>query len=274
VVGDGVGLALYQKQMRNGLFRNSYKTLNPLRKNKLDGKWTPPLRNNEEIARFSEDQGQTTTAVMTFDNGGDDETNIFATDVAANTFGSEVTLSDPIFDFNDVPVMAFDSATDVAVVAASNGCRSCGTELALAELGKGTTTEFAGLGLGLVNGIAVDSPDGIACTTTEIDVGVEFYDLATQTGFEVQMPNATSQEQAGADVEYDAVNKLFLVGQPVSSTGSGSSIQVFDTSGNLVESINGLSLPASPALIALNPHTRTGFVWQSPAGTALQSFSY
>ncbi len=40
------------------------------------------------------------------------------------------------------------------------------------------------------------------------------------------------------------------------------------------ESINGLSLPASPALIALNPATRTGFVWVAPSGTELQGFNY
>jgi hypothetical protein len=194
--------------------------------------------------------------------------------VAADTFGPKVTLSDPIFDFDDVPVMAFDNATNTAVVAASDGCRSCGTELALADLVQGTSKEFAGVGLGLVNGIAVDSGDGVACTTTEIDANVEFYDLATETGFEVSMPNATSQAQSGQDVEYDAANKLFLIGQPVSSTGTGSSIQVFDTSGNFVESINNLSLPASPALIAINPNTRTGFVWEAPSGTSLQSFTY
>jgi hypothetical protein len=81
--------------------------------------------------------------------------------------------------------------------------------------------------------------------------------------------------QSGQDVEFDPVNKLFLVGQEYTSTGaSGSSIQVFDTQGNFVESINGLSLPASSTLIALNPNTRTGYVEVPPSGTELQGFSY
>jgi hypothetical protein len=274
VVGSGIGLVLYQRKMRSGLFKNIYEVLDPLRKNRIDGKWNLRLHGDEELSSVSEDQGQSTTAVMTFENGGNGESSVFATDVAADTFGPKVALGDSIFAFDDVPVMAYDSATNNAVIAASIGCRTCGTELALADLEAGTVTEFSGLGLGFVNGIAIDSADGIACTTTEIDFGVEFYDLATGTGIEVQMPNATSQEQSGADVEYDAVNKLFLIGQPVSSTGSGSSVQVFDTNGNFVESINNLSLPVNPVLIALNPNTRTAFVVQAPSGTELQSFTY
>jgi hypothetical protein len=52
--------------------------------------------------------------------------------------------------------------------------------LALVDLTTGNVSEFDGLpgpppfGAGTVNGIAVDSDDGIACTTTELDFRVEF----------------------------------------------------------------------------------------------------
>jgi hypothetical protein len=274
VAGAGVGLVLHQKYGRDHLYKNSYDVLNPLKKNRINGTWTPPLGMDEELWSVSESQGQPMTAIMIIENDGNAESFVLSTNVAANSFGPEVALTDPIFDFDNSPVMALDSVTSTAVVASSNACRACGTELALADLVHGTFAEFSGLGLGYVNGIAVDSADGIACTTTEIDADVEFYDLATQTGFKVSMPNATSQEQSGADVEFDEANKLFLIGQPVSSTGSGSSVQVFDTKGNFIESINNLSLPVSSALIALNPHTRTAWVWEAPGGTALQSFAY
>ena len=128
---------------------------------------------------------------------------------------------------------------------------------------------------GFVNGIAVDPNTGTACTATEIDFSVEFYNLATQTGFIVPIPGATNQSQSGQDVQFDPIHKLFLVGQEFSSTApSGSSIQVFDEQGNFIESINGLSLPASPALIALNPSQRTGYVIVTPELTSLQSFTY
>jgi hypothetical protein len=114
----------------------------------------------------------------------------------------------------------------------------------------------------------VDSRDGIPCASY-FDFSLEFYDLATQTAIKVTLPNATSPTQSREDVEFDSVNKLFLVQQYISSTGSGSS--VYDTQGNFVESINGLSLPASPSLIAHQPSKRTAFVYGL---TELASFNY
>ena len=86
---------------------------------------------------------------------------------------------------------------------------------------------------------------------------------------------ATNQSQSGGHVAFDPVNKLFLVGQEFSSVApTGSSIQGYDINGNFVEAINGLSLPASPAYIALNPRTRSGYVIVTPSLTELQSFTY
>jgi hypothetical protein len=125
----------------------------------------------------------------------------------------------------------------------------------------------------------VDSEDGIACTTTELDFRVEFYDLKTKQGFAVVLPSANGQLQSGSDVEYDPVNKLFFVAQSTSSTGTGSSIQVYDTKGNFVESLNGFSFSNASNVIgthiALNPANRTGYVDGPDSGvTELQSFTY
>ncbi len=131
-----------------------------------------------------------------------------------------------------------------------------------------------------MNGIAVDSADNIACTTTEDDASVEFYDLNTQTGFTVVLPNSGEQQFfSGADVEFDAIHKLFLVAQPNSSSSTGSSIYVYDTSGNLQETLNGFSFSNAfnvvPAHIALKPGNRTGFVDGPSASVAeIQSFKY
>ena len=125
----------------------------------------------------------------------------------------------------------------------------------------------------------MDSEDGIACTTTEVDFRVEFYNLKTETGFAVVLPGATGQLQSGSDVEYDPVHKLFLVAQSVSSTGAGSSIQVYNTKGKLVESLNGFNFSNASNVvfthIALNPSTRSGYVDGPDSGvTEIQSFTY
>jgi hypothetical protein len=125
----------------------------------------------------------------------------------------------------------------------------------------------------------VDSEDGIAVTTTELDFRVEFYNLKTQTGFPVVLPGATGQIQSGSDVEYDPVNKLFFVAQSVSSTGAGSSIQVYNPSGKLVESLNGFNFSNASNVIgthiALNPNNRSGYVDGPSSGvTDIQSFTY
>jgi hypothetical protein len=125
----------------------------------------------------------------------------------------------------------------------------------------------------------VGSADGIACTTTELDFSVEFYNLKKKSGFAVTLPGATSQLQSGSDVEFDPVHKLFFVAQSVSSTGSGSSIQVYDTKGNLVESLNGFNFSNAFNVvfthIALHPSNRSGDGdGPDPGVTEIQSFTY
>ncbi len=92
-------------------------------------------------------------------------------------------------------------------------------------------------------------------------------------------PGAADSLSRGQTVVFDPVNKLFLVAQEFTSTGtSGSSIQIFDTAGTFIESIDGLDFinPSrlTPIRIALNPALRLGFVDGPPAGKTIQSFNY
>jgi hypothetical protein len=153
--------------------------------------------------------------------------------------------------------------------------------IGVADLTKGTFSEFNGIGFGFINGIAVDSADNIACTTTEDDASVEFINLSTQSGFTVVLPNSgQNQFFSGADVEFDPINKLFLVAQSNSSSASsGSSIYVYDTNGVLQKTLNGFSFSNAfnviPAHIALNPSARSGFVdGPSTNVSSIQSFTY
>lgn len=286
IAGSSVGLV--EREHVQGIYvvKRIYEELNPLDSNKFTGTWTPPLAKDDIIFGLSRNQASTTTAVLAFENGGDDHTLVFGSNVGANTFGPLITLTDPVFYFAVGPVMAYDSKTNQAVVAASTGAVGGPPPvIALADLTTGTVSEFNGLPgpppyrAGFVNGIAVDSDDGIACTTTELDFRVEFYNLKKKTGFAVTLPGATSQLQSGSDVEFDPVHKLFFVAQSVSSTGSGSSIQVYDTKGKLVESLNGFNFSNAFNVvfthIALNPSNRSGYVDGPDSGvTEIQSFTY
>jgi hypothetical protein len=127
----------------------------------------------------------------------------------------------------------------------------------------------------------MDSADGIFCTDTEDDASVEFYDLSTQTGFTVVLPGSQGLQQfSGADVEFDPVNKLFLIAQPDSSSSpSGSTIYAYDIHGNLQETINGFNFSNTfnvvPTHIALHPSLRTGYVDGPNQGvTEIQNFTY
>jgi hypothetical protein len=69
------------------------------------------------------------------------------------------------------------------------------------------------------------------------------------------------------------------VTQPYTSTGSsGSSIDVYEETGNLIETINGLSFenanfPPNILKIVVNPSRRIGWV-NGPNGNQIQQFFY
>ena len=289
IAGNSIGLV--EQEHVTGIYvtKRIYHELNPVSKNKFVGKWKAPLASDDIIMGVSRNQGAGgtfTNAVLTFENGGNDDTFVFGTNVNIKTFGPQVILTDPTFFFSNEPVVGYDYVTNQAVVASSDGAvGGPAPQIALVDLTTGAVTQFTGIlgpepfHQGTINGIAVDSEDGIAVTTTELDFRVEFYNLKKKTGTAVVLPGATGQIQSGSDVEYDPVNKLFFVAQSVSSTGSGSSIQVYDTKGKLVESLNGFNFSNSFNVvfthIALNPSNRSGYVdGPDPSVTEIQSFTY
>jgi hypothetical protein len=279
VVGKGVGLVEREHVISFLHIKRTFHLLNPLGANKFSGVWTPPIGTKHLImpAGVSRSQGVPRVAVFASDNSGQFIPYVFSSDVAANRFGPIVKITDSN-NFGSVePPIAFDSKTNQAVLGGGPGCFGCLPVIGVADLAKGSFTEFTGIGFGFINGVAVDSADGIACTTTEDDASVEFYDLKTQTGFSVQLPGSGGQQFfSGADVEYDPMHKVFLIAQPNSSSApSGSTIYVYDTKGNLQNTLNGFNFSNAFSVIfvhiALNPKHRTGFV-DDPAG--IRSFTY
>ena len=254
-----------------------YWTMDPVDANAFTGRWTPPLhRASHIITALAPNQGFDETVALGFRNDGSDPASyVFSTNVSANSFGPLYRLDDPVFDWSHSPVIAMDQVKRRAVVGSSDGCFGCSSRIGLVDLDTGTLLSFFGPGIGFLNGIAVDPDTGVACTTSEDDFSVEFYDLDKRLGFKVVLPGATSQAQSGSAVAVDPLHKLFLVGQPISSTAAGgSSIHVYDEKGNLVESLDGFQLPSSPAFMALKPSERRGFVITAPNLDTLQSFKY
>src|SRR5215472_12289227 len=265
VVGTSVGLVEHEHVIQLLDVQRTFGVVNPLSANKATGKWTPPIGKTHLLNQVSRNQGTTNNAVFAQDNSGNFDPWVFSSNVAANTFGPIVKITDS-FNFGSVPPpMAYNTISNEAILGGGNGCFGCLPVMGVADLTKGTFSEFTGIGFGFINGIAVDSADNIACTTTEDDASVEFYDLTSETGFTVILPNSGEQQIfSGADVEYDSVHKVFFVAQPVSSSSSGSSIYVYDTKGVLQKTLNGFNFSNAstviPVHIALKPSTRTGFV--------------
>jgi hypothetical protein len=153
--------------------------------------------------------------------------------------------------------------------------------IAMVDLATGKIEQFNGVLIGIfhsgyVNGMAVDAATGIACTSTELDADVEFYDLASKNGFAVGIPGANgNQSFSGEAIVNDPIHKLFLVAQPSGSVGppGGSVIDVFDESGHLVKSITGFKAFGITPGLAIDPGKRIGFI-DGPTPDALTQFTY
>jgi len=279
----GKSVAIIEDEHVISLFnvKRVFGLMNPLSSNSLNGSWKPPLDKKHIVGAVSRSQGSDTAAVFVEDLTQNFTPTVFSTNVVTNTFGPMIPITDENFTSGSNPALAYDTGTNQAVLAHSTlGNPFVPPVIALVDLKTGEFTSFNGAGLGDVNGLAVDSETHVACTTTEIDFSVQFYDLTTHTGFSQILPNAQNQLFSGTDVQFDPINKLFLVGQPVSSSApTGSTIYVFDELGNLKETINGFSFSnrsnVIPMHIALHPSNRTGYV-DGPASNVsqLQSFSY
>ena len=282
----GLGLDLYQHEKKLFHLENHFLKIDPLDAGKFSGEWTPPLKKNFQLWSVSASQGTPNVAAYQSSNDlGETLSYVFGSNVADNTFGRAISLKS-ITNENEFfhPLIALDSKTNEAILADSLGCpeQICVTDIAMVNLTTGKIRKFTdNLGVGTVSGLAVDSERGIACTTTLIDEGVEFYDLAKKTGFEVTIPNGTNPLNAGLDVEFDPIHKVFLVEQ-YSSTGNPNDPQprvyVYDEKGTVKKTIAVQRLPVSPSLIALNPAKRIGFlsviVEPQHEFLELQSFNY
>lgn len=169
VVGSHIGLREWEHVQGLYVTSRTYNVMNPLSGNRFDGAWTPPL--NDQTQHFEDvegNQGAPGVAVMASTDACCGRF-VFGSNVAANTFGPMVTLTDPIMTGGVPPLLAYDSVTNQAVLAQAQGAPYSTPVFDLVNLSTRVITEFTGMGDGYVNGLAVDSATGIACTTTETD---------------------------------------------------------------------------------------------------------
>ena len=281
VVGRHAALVEYEHEAAFLNIVRTFPEIAPLGANHFTSRWQPPIDDHHLIEAVSRNHGTNTFVAYAYDNSESFQPQVFSSNLADGTFGPLIVMTDPSFQTGLVPKLAYDENTKKALL----GIQTIGNAFipptfALVDISSGATTMFSGVGQGDVNGLAIDPGTKIACATTEIDFSVQFYDLATLTGFSQPLPGATNQLFSGADVAVDPIHHLFLVAQPISSTSpSGSSIHVYDEDGTLVESLDGFNFSNAGNVvgmrIALHPRWRYGFVdGPDPGVSQIQSFFY
>src|SRR5215467_13539007 len=144
VVGTSVGLVEHEHVIKFLDVQRTFGVVNPLSGNKATGKWTPPIGSKHLINQVSRNQGATNNAVFAIDNSSNFIPIVFSSNVAANTFGPVIQITDS-FNFGSVPPpIAYHPQTNQAILGGGNGCFGCVPVLGIADLTQGTFTEESG----------------------------------------------------------------------------------------------------------------------------------
>jgi hypothetical protein len=252
----------------------TYELMRPVTGGKVTNVWTPPIP--FIVSQIAVNQTTSRSLMLGYDQRYSSLPTVL---VVANVTGgptSEIPLDQSTFGTGDVPAIAQDTTTNQGFVTGGNGAQLTHPMIGIVDLVKGKTKVFTGLGYGSINSVAIDSKTDTACTVTNLDEGVEFYNIKTRSGFEVYLPNNGSQLQSGSQVAIDSVNGLCVISQPV-STGQGtqqSAIWVYDEQGNLQEGIQGFNFWFGAGL-SIDPAHRRGYILNPrPLYNALTGFTY
>jgi WD40 repeat protein len=279
-------IGLFEHEKVKGIFdiKRTFSTINPLSGNQVNGNWTPPIERKQIVNQVKAAlDGSPNVAVYALSVSTSLNPVVFTSNLSDNTFSPAFEITDLNFITEAPPIIAFDPVGNQVILGHDKPSPFIEPPLiGFLDLATGSFEVITGLGLGVINGVAVDAEDRILCTDTSFDSAVQFYDLNDLSGISVLLPGHDPQTStaSGADIEFDPINKLFLVAQEFfnGSLTDGSGIQVYDLAGNLVESIDGLNFQGGfnvfPIHITLNPSRRMGFVNGPDLTTAIQSFSY
>jgi hypothetical protein len=285
VVGRSIGI-VEQEHLRS-LFHvaRRYRLLNPLDSNKLNAPWTPGLDQNHIINQVKPSQADNDdVAVLALDTSIPPTPLVFTSHVAANRFSDFFPITDPVFTAEGPPLIAYDNVRHQVILGHDFPSEfTVPPRIGFLDLATGGFTQIVGQGFGAINGVAVDTADGVLCTDTHADSGVQFYDAKTRSVLITKLlpgaqPNTLTA--AGGDIAFDPINKLFLIAQRFADglLNNASCIQVYDTGGEYVETVYGLEFQDGfnvfPTHIALNPSRRLGFINGPNLNDSLQAFTY
>ena len=284
--GVAGSIGLYEREHVKGIFniQRTFHVIDPLAGNKVNGCWTPPIGSRQIVNQVKAAlDSSPNVAVYALSVSTHVNPVVFSSNLSDNSFGPAIEITDLNFTTEAPPIIAFDPIRNQAILGHDKPSPFIEPPLiGFLDLATGFFEVKTGLGLGVINGVAVDSEDGILCTDTSFDSAAQFYHLSDFSGISVLLPGADPQTStaSGGDIEFDPINRLFLIAQEFShgSLTDGSSILVYDLAGNLVESIDGLNFQGGfnvfPIHITFNPSRRMGFVNGPDLTTAIQSFSY
>jgi hypothetical protein len=259
-----------------------YDLMNPVTAQRFTDPWTSPVK-NFDVIQGADNQFTNTTVLYGIQLNQHSDRALVVSALTTGT-GTLIPLNRETYKVGSAVVAQY-TARNRAVLAASNG--TVGGDppiMSLVNLTTGHVFEWFGLnegpfGAGFVNGLAVDSSTGIACTTTELNAMVQFYDLKTKSAIaSVQLPGTGPADQlnSGAAIAADPKHHLFLVSDPVYAPTGGSAIVVYKENGDFVEAITGIhfgGFAQGPSRIAVNPDLRMGWI-DGPGIDQIQQFLY
>jgi hypothetical protein len=290
IAGNDVGIIdVEHVSFGKGVVRHDhFDLMKPVSKNRISGQSVPSQARGMVPSLVTNNQASA-SQVMTvlYAHRGLDQVGLYTYNTADNTWGKRIDFPKRDLFTALAPIYAaVDATTNEAVIGylgrpRYNPHEPPTFEVLDASTGKHLRT-FTGVGYGFVNGMAIDPATDMMCTTTQGDMDVEFYHLATGKGKAVTIPVYFFNGGAltnGAAVAADPVHHLFLVAQRNStfSPQGGSTVIVYDERGKLVEYINGFNFLNLFSVVvprlAVNPAARVGYA-NGPNPYNLQEFSY
>jgi len=288
IAGNDIGLVDEERSsFKNGKVRRNdlFYVLNPVSGNAITGPWTVPHPKGSVLTQLAANQATDTQVALVYRNAPNFNLvpYLYVTDLATNTLLKSIKLG--AFEDNLLLQIAQDSTTNEAATFIDSYPGGPPPVNVVIDLKTGDIRTFNGFnngpyGAGAISGSAIDSTTDILCTTTNLNAQVEFYNISSGKGRWAQLPDTGSGDEltSGTAVTNDSIHHLFLVAQPVSSTGGASAVYVYNEKGIAKETINGFSFnrdyPTSFGVkIAINPKLRIGWV-NGADQTQLQQFYY